>query len=78
MCRAMRQGVRPTNHGMSVYGIYLAGCSNYRIVRCEVNAGRAPTAPTHPMGIPEQMEEGGGGGQMGGQSQRVSYKLRYC
>lgn len=25
--------------GISVYGIYLASCSNYNIVRCEVNTG---------------------------------------
>ncbi|MCX7981183.1 MAG: hypothetical protein N3A68_09150, partial [Bacteroidia bacterium] len=50
-------GVRPTNHGMSVYGIYLAGCSNYRIVRCEVNPGRGADGANGPNGA-----NGGGGG----------------
>ena len=30
-----------TAPGISIYGIYLAACSNYSIVRCEVNTGQA-------------------------------------
>ncbi|RMF46689.1 MAG: hypothetical protein D6750_10080, partial [Bacteroidetes bacterium] len=58
-------GVRPTNHGMSVYGIYLAGCSNYRIVRCEVNAGRGADGANGPNGTPGGNSGPGGNGGNG-------------
>ncbi|MEN2991924.1 MAG: hypothetical protein ABDH91_00005, partial [Bacteroidia bacterium] len=63
-------GVRPTNHGMSVYGIYLAGCADYRIVRCDVTAGRGADGAPGPNGGAGGNGGGGcwgaGGGESGG------------
>lgn len=49
----------------SVYGIYLSGCSNYNIVRCEVTTGNgAPGAPGQ-QGLPGAAGADGAPGQPG-------------
>jgi len=54
-----------SRHGVSVYGIYLKGCFNYRIVRCDVTAGpgsRGADAPISPSRHGGNAVGGGRGG----------------
>ncbi|MCS7298236.1 MAG: hypothetical protein NZ611_08520, partial [Bacteroidia bacterium] len=55
-----------SRHGISVYGIYLNNCSNYRIVRCDVTAGAGSRGADGTRG-----NDGGGGtpGSGGGNGQ---------
>ena len=62
-------GVTGTNNnfGKSVYGIYLTGCSNYNIVRCNVSTGNA-SAGGNGLTSGSTGASGGGGNNGGGGS----------
>ncbi|MCG9910078.1 MAG: PKD domain-containing protein [Flavobacteriales bacterium] len=54
-----------TGNGVSVYGIYLNGCSNYNITRCQIIAGNGSPGLPGNAGAPGDNGAPGGAGQPG-------------